>query len=254
MNGRSLPSQAVTAPLRGLAYCPPREGVTKSLALAISHSPGNSRLQAWPSTLSQTAKGAENEPRIAFIATPILVFTYGVVRIVDGLDGSRGPRAAWTLGHLAFIGALALFIIIFWQLRRLIGRSKVALASAVAGTFGAMALIAQFTIDIVAGLMSVNRQEMEVIFDQVATWPAVQPVVYDFGPYFFYLGQLALVIHLALARKVKMWTPALVLADLAMPFIDKDLIPVGAVLLLISFVPLAFPGRYSLPQAQPRSA
>ena len=31
----------------------------------------------------------------------------------------------------------------------------------------------------------------------------------------------------------------LVLADLAMPFVDKDLIPVGAVLMLVSFLPLA---------------
>lgn len=44
---------------------------------------------------------------------------------------------------------------------------------------------------------------------------------------------------LAARRRVKLWTPALVLADLATPFVDKDLIPLGAVLLLVSFLPLA---------------
>jgi hypothetical protein len=46
-------------------------------------------------------------------------------------------------------------------------------------------------------------------------------------------------VTLALGRHVRPWTPLLVLADLAMPFIDKDLIPLGAVLLLVSFAPLA---------------
>jgi hypothetical protein len=50
---------------------------------------------------------------------------------------------------------------------------------------------------------------------------------------------LVLVVQLALHRHVKAWTPVLVLADLSMPFIEKDLIPVGAVLLLVSFLPLA---------------
>ena len=44
-------------------------------------------------------------PRIAFIAAPLLVLAYGVIRILDGLDGSRGPGLAWTSGHIAFMAA-----------------------------------------------------------------------------------------------------------------------------------------------------
>jgi hypothetical protein len=67
----------------------------------------------------------------------------------------------------------------------------------------------------------------------------VQLAVYDAGPYLFYVAQLALVIHAAVRKEVKAWTPVLVLIDLMLPLIDKDLIPVGAVFLLVSFWPLA---------------
>ncbi|MGW2223240.1 hypothetical protein ACWCSD_50310, partial [Nonomuraea sp. NPDC001684] len=60
-------------------------------------------------------------PRIAFVAAPVLTFAYGVLRILDGLDGSRGPGPAWTTGHLAFIGALAFFAVTFHEMRRLAG-------------------------------------------------------------------------------------------------------------------------------------
>ncbi|MFC7646417.1 hypothetical protein ACFQX6_41970 [Streptosporangium lutulentum] len=58
-------------------------------------------------------------PRIAFIAAPLLVMAYGVIRILDGLDGSRGPGLAWTSGHLAFMAALILFVSTFLQMRRM---------------------------------------------------------------------------------------------------------------------------------------
>lgn len=80
---------------------------------------------------------------------------------------------------------------------------------------------------------------MAAITRGVRTTPGTSLYFYDFGPYLFYFGQLTLVELLALGRHVRPWTPLLVLADLAMPFIDKDLIPLGAVLLLVSFAPLA---------------
>lgn len=177
--------------------------------------------------------------RPAFIFAPVLVMTYGIIRLVDGLDGTRGPGPAWTIGHLAFLGALVAFISAFWQMRRLAGGRVLATVSAAAGTFGALALITQFSIDLTAGFQATDNYDMSMIIQQVRTLPGISQLAYDFGPYAFYLGQLVLVVLLAVRRRVKLWTPVLVLADLATPFIDKDLIPLGATLLLVSFLPLA---------------
>ncbi|NUT47451.1 MAG: hypothetical protein HOV94_09120 [Saccharothrix sp.] len=177
----------------------------------------------------------------AFIAAPLLVLAYGVFRIVDGFDGERGPGPAWTIGHLAFVGALVLFIGIFRHMRGLIGPK--ARITAVVATLGAVALIGQFSVDLVAGFMASDHATMAGISREIRTLPGVSALFYDLGPYLFYLGQLVLVVQLAMGRHVRLWTPLLVLADLAMPFIDKDLIPVGATLLLISFTPLALASR-----------
>ncbi|MEU4537551.1 hypothetical protein AB0G15_22085 [Streptosporangium sp. NPDC023825] len=178
-------------------------------------------------------------PRIAFVAAPLLVMAYGVIRILDGLDGSRGPGLAWTTGHLAFLAALAMFVSTFLQMRRMAGRNTLSNVSATVGIIGTLALSAQFVIDIVVGFLSADRAGMGVLFDRIQAVPGVSVAVYDGGPFLFYIGQLALVVQLAAARRVKVWTPFLVLLDLLLPFVDKDLIPLGAVFLLVSFVPLA---------------
>ncbi|TDD51214.1 hypothetical protein E1286_10930 [Nonomuraea terrae] len=177
--------------------------------------------------------------RISFVAAPLLVLAYGVIRILDGLDGSRGPGLAWTAGHLAFMAALVLFVQIFWRLRAMAGRNGLATVTAAAGTVGIATLLAQFGIDIVVGFMAADHDAMGPLFDQVQSVPGVQLAIYDGGPFLFYLAQLGLVVQLAVMRRIKAWTPVLVLIDLALPFADKDLIPLGAVFLLVSFLPLA---------------
>jgi hypothetical protein len=178
-------------------------------------------------------------PRIAFIAAPLLTLAYGVIRILDGLDGSRGPGLAWTTGHLAFIAAMGLFVYIFWQMRRMAGGNALSTVIAVIATAGALALAAQFTIDVVAGLLSVDNLSMSLLTREIRDTPGVTLAAYDVGPYLFYIGQFALVVQLAAMRRIKVWTPFLVLCDLIMPNIDKDLIPLGAILLLVSFASIS---------------
>ncbi|MFI7110216.1 hypothetical protein ACIBK9_28165 [Nonomuraea sp. NPDC050227] len=184
-------------------------------------------------------------PRIAFVAAPVLTFAYGVLRILDGLDGSRGPGPAWTTGHLAFIGALAFFAVTFHEMRRLAGRGRLATGLAVAGYVGIATLIAQFSIDIVVGFRSADHAAMGVLFDQVQSVPGVQQVVYDFGPMLFFVAQIGLVLQLAVQRRVKAWTPVLVVADVMVPFVEKDLMPLGAACLLVSFLAMAQVSRAS---------
>ncbi|WP_052489092.1 hypothetical protein [Streptomyces sp. 150FB] len=175
-------------------------------------------------------------PRTAFIGAPLLTFAYGVIRILDGLDGTRGPGLAWTTGHLAFVGAMALSVVAFTHMRALGGRTRLATFFVGVATLGALALTVQFGIDIVSGLLSDSHLAMSARTEDIQSFPGLMPLAYTVGPYLFYVGQVALVVQLALGRRIKAWTPLLVLVDMATPLIDKDLIPFGALLLLVSYV------------------
>lgn len=163
---------------------------------------------------------------------------YGVIRIIDGLDGSRGPGLAWSLGHLCFLGALVYFVRGFAAMREAAGRNRLSAVGMWAGTAGATAVGVQFAIDMVVGFLSADRGAMDEMFTRVQEIPGVLPAFYDFGPLLFFVGQLILVSQLAKRRVLKSWAPLLVLIDTTLPFADKDLIPLGAVLLLVSFAPL----------------
>ncbi|WP_406331826.1 hypothetical protein [Streptomyces sp. NBC_00203] len=191
-------------------------------------------------------------PRTAFLGAPLLTFTYGVIRIVDGLDGVRGPGTAWTTGHLAFIAAMALFTVAFGQLCRMAGNGRLATALSAIATAGALCLIAQFTIDVVAGALTGDHHMMSEAIARISAVPAVSPIVYQAGPFLFCGGMLALVVQLAAMRRIKAWTPFLVLCDLLLPMANKDFIPLCATLLLVSFTSLSrhTPGRDHLNQHQ----
>ncbi|GAA0924852.1 hypothetical protein [Nonomuraea longicatena] len=177
--------------------------------------------------------------RLAFLAAPVLVFAYGAIRILDGLDGSYGPGLAWTTGHLAFMAALVLYVPIFGELRRMAGRGAVATVSAALGVVGVAVLLVQFGIDIVVGFMSEDRAGMSTLFGQIQEVPGVSFAIYAVLPLLFYLGQLALIVQLGVTRRIKPWIPVVFLVHMALPFVAKDLIAVSAAVLLISFVALS---------------
>jgi hypothetical protein len=54
----------------------------------------------------------------AYLLAPAFTLGYGIVRIIDGLDGQYGPGPAWTIGHLAFLAGLAFFVPVLLDLRR----------------------------------------------------------------------------------------------------------------------------------------
>ncbi|CAM5488918.1 hypothetical protein SAVIM338S_03407 [Streptomyces avidinii] len=177
-------------------------------------------------------------PRTAFLAAPVLTGAYGVIRILDGLDGSRGPGFAWTLGHLCFLGALVLFVQGFASMRARAGGGTLSTVGLWTGVAGVVALAGQFGIDLVVGFLSADRGAMETMFAKVQDIPGMLPVLYEFGPLLFFVGQLILASQLAKRRVLKVWAPVLVLANAVVPLVGKDLIPVGAVLLLLAFAPL----------------
>lgn len=206
----------------------------------------------------------------AFIAAPLLVLAYGGIRIVDGLDGVRGPGPAWTVGHLAFLFALGLFVPLVAELRRMAGRIPAAVdatrpsfpsrnARSGAGRFAAVAAVVayagisaftvQFGIDLAAGFLAADKAEMSRMLSRVMDIPAVTPVFYVVGPSLFYVGLVALTARLAVLRRVGAWVPVLVFVGSILPVVDKDLLPIGAVCLLVALLP---PARIAATGASPR--
>ncbi|MGI5165086.1 hypothetical protein ACQEU3_12085 [Spirillospora sp. CA-253888] len=181
------------------------------------------------------------DKRIAFLGAPLLVSVYGLVRIADGFDGERGPGLAWTTGHLAFLGALALFGVVLWEARRLSGGGTFAAATTVVGFAGIVFAMAQFAIDIVIGALAADHADMAGMFRDVRAVPGLDLAVYDAGPALFYLGLLVAVVHLAVVRAVPAWSPVAVVFGVLASMVELDLLPLAGLLMLAAFTPLARP-------------
>ncbi|MEV5569198.1 hypothetical protein AB0L06_04055 [Spirillospora sp. NPDC052269] len=182
--------------------------------------------------------------RFALVAAPALISVYGIVRLLDGLNGNRGPGPLWVLGHLAFLVSLVLFVPILLTLRRAAtgGRGTasrvVATVATVLGLGGAVAAMAQIAIDIWVGATAADSAEMARMFDDVKSVPGVPAIVYGPGPALFYLGLLALLVGCAVARSIPAWTPVLAFAGIVASLASLDLLPVTGVLMLAPLLPL----------------
>ncbi|MFZ3570033.1 hypothetical protein ACOKM5_23795 [Streptomyces sp. BH097] len=185
-------------------------------------------------------KTTQRTPLHPLLVGPVLFAAYGGIRILDGLDGERGPGVAWTVGHLCFVAALGFFVR-GWAAarRRFTGRrdqwAVVGLGAVVAG---AIALTVQFGVDLVTGLMAANHAEMAELSDTFGQLPGAEALFYSFGPMLFFVGQVILILRLFALRAVPLWAPCLVFAATLAPFGSKDLMPVAALLLLAGYAPL----------------
>jgi len=177
--------------------------------------------------------------RLAFLAAPALTVVYGLVRLLDGLDGAHGPGLLWTVGHLAFFAALILFVTILLAARRMAGGGAVATAAGVAGVAGVCCSLVQIGIDIVVGIVAADRAAMVRMFGDVQDVPGVAVVVYGPGPALLYLGLIALAVHLAVVRAAPVWTPVFLVLGIGVTLAGLDLLPLGGLLMLAALAPLA---------------
>ena len=169
--------------------------------------------------------------RYSALAAPTLLLLYGVLRLIDGLDGDHGPGLAWNLGHtLFFIGFVMLGVLIV-GLRQLVPATMVwtrtiATLATVAGLFG------------VACFLWVIVGDLFAAFHDAAPLPDALEMI---GPLLFQLGALTLLIMLAAARprRLPVWSPLLVLVGFLLFAVNLDLIPIGALLILAGLAPLA---------------
>jgi hypothetical protein len=179
--------------------------------------------------------------RFAYIGAPALVTAYGLARLIDGIDGSKGPGPAWTIGHLFFLVALALFgvaMVGLWRERRRWFTS----AALVGGIVGAVAMARVVVVDIVVAWGAADRAEMEREYPKYDDFPGLPDglggALDAVGGVLFPLGLVVLLVHLAVVRRLPWWSPVLATAGFAVILATLDLLPLAGVLLLVALVPM----------------
>lgn len=177
----------------------------------------------------------------AFIAAPIFMLTYGVIRL---LGGHPGPGPGWTIGHLAFLIALFLFGLVLLGLRRLAqsrrrGLQVAADLATAAGFLGLVAMIIQISVDLFVGMASADHAEMSRMFDNFQSWPGVTPAIYTIVPQLLFVGLIALGVLAALTRRMHPLGVILMIAGTALAAVNLDLLPAAALCYLLALVPPA---------------
>jgi hypothetical protein len=162
------------------------------------------------------------------LGAPVLLFVYGVLRLIDGRDGHHDKGGAlWNVGHVCFFLAFFLLGALTVQVHRVLrpqlatpARRGVALAATAAGVSGAACFLWVITGDL------------------FPSFPDLPDALQIAGPALFQLGMLTLLVLLVLARRLPAWSPVLVVAAFAAIGVNLDLIPLAAVLLLAGLLPL----------------
>ncbi|MFG2041229.1 hypothetical protein [Dactylosporangium sp. NPDC048998] len=177
--------------------------------------------------------------RAGALAAPVLLFGYGSLRLIDGLDGHRDKGGLlWNAGHVMFFAAMLLLGAVVVGVRRLLRcddfgnrlAANLATVAALAGT---------------AAFLWVIAGDLSSSFAVAAPLPDPVQVA---GPALFQLGMLVLLVQLARARRLPAWSPVAVLFAFLMIAVNLDLIPLAAILLFAGLLPLAG-GRLPRPRA-----
>ncbi|MGW2950967.1 hypothetical protein [Streptomyces eurythermus] len=168
--------------------------------------------------------------RLCCVLIPLLLLSYGVLRLVDGMDGTHGPGLAWDLGHLCFLAAFLLLGTLVRELRGLVPAAGARMRTAVraataAGLFGAACFVWVILGDLFPALAD--------------TAPLPAPLQLA-GPLAFQLGLLALLIMLVTTRprQLPVWSPALVFLFFLLITVNLDLLPLASLLLMAGLTPL----------------
>ncbi|SCG73126.1 hypothetical protein GA0070609_4802 [Micromonospora echinaurantiaca] len=166
----------------------------------------------------------------AALGAPALLLLYGLLRLVDGLDGHRGPGWAWNLGHTFFLVAFVLFAVLLVGLRRLLRAAapRQRALTMVATTLG------------LAGAAGFLWVILGDLFPRLSDAAPLPDPAMALGPLLFQVGILTLLVQAATTRPrlLPAWSPALVLLGFLPIAVNLDLLPLGAALILVGLLPL----------------
>lgn len=180
--------------------------------------------------------------RLSFVAAPLGLLAYGVTRLIgQHTAGAYGPGFLWVCGHIAAAIGFLLFVPVIVALRRALPAHRALSALLVVTVAGIVALLVQFTVDVVAAVGAADHAAMSATQTAFSSLPGAGPAFYTIGPDLFSVGAAVLVVLVAMARKLPWWAAALVLVGLALPAVTLDLLPIGALCLIVGLVPM--PGR-----------
>ena len=182
-----------------------------------------------------------------FLTAPVLMFGYGVARLIDGRDGEYGPGLAWTVGHLLFLAGLRLFGVVFVRLRRLVPttmpRKVMASAALALGVAGVVAFVRVIIRDLVVGFRADSNADMDMVRHDIGNRPGILPsAVWNLGPILFEVSFIVLAVQLAVLhpRRLAYWSPALIVIGFVCIMINLNLLPVGAALFVLALAPPAW--------------
>lgn len=159
--------------------------------------------------------------RVLALVGPLLLFVHGILGWVDGLDGTRGTGWLSAAAGLALVAAVAALTLLTAELGEQTGRGPLATVAVVVGAFGAGAV----------GAVTVGRTLGVLGEDLPTALTAGGPVLVSVG-----LGLLG--FRLVLVGRVPAGSAVLAMLGAAMVAVPWDLLPLGALVLLIGFGPL----------------
>jgi hypothetical protein len=180
--------------------------------------------------------------RFALVAGPVALIAYGAIRLLS----ERGtPGIGWTLGHLAMLTGVLLFIPVLRHLHRSAppSRRRAASVALVAAGGGLVATSAQAAIDLISGLVAEDRPAMSAIFRQVKAVPGVDPVVYGVVPQLFFLGLIVLAALVAASARTRILMTAALLTGTLCMAVNLNLLSLGGLCFLLAFSPILLAGR-----------
>ncbi|MEV6522413.1 hypothetical protein AB0M43_10760 [Longispora sp. NPDC051575] len=169
-------------------------------------------------------------PRALFLAAPLLLAGYGVVRLIGRMDDAYGPGPDWQVAHALGLAGLLLFAPVVLGLGRMLPATWWRTVTVGVTLAGLVAMVVQFGVDIVQAALSADKVELTAMQHDFQDLPGVVPAVYSVGPQLFFLGLIALTVLLAVVRRAPWWCPVLTVAGVALPPVSLDLLPVSGLL------------------------
>ncbi|TDW17977.1 hypothetical protein [Kribbella kalugense] len=168
-----------------------------------------------------------------------LFVAYGIIRLIDGANGDRGPGLAWTSGHLLFLLGLLLFgAVLVVGRNTLTSRRPLGTAAMVVGLVGVAAFVRVILTDLIVGFRASDHAQMSAIGGNYDRWPGnlgIYEPLQTLGPILFLVGLLTLAVLLTVERRLPVWAAPVLVAGFVLISANLDLMPIGGALLGLAF-------------------